>query len=94
MGWRRLANAIHKCMWHRLIVRKRPQERLVYVYQQTRLVSQNTSQNNAMGVTLGVVQSTNVASVAHSVCAQLTARPSLIPSLCTHSTRAGIEWRR
>ena len=22
------------------------------------------------------------------------ARPSLIPSLCTHSTRAGIEWRR
>ena len=69
-------------------------KRLVYVYQQTRLVSQNTSQNNAMGVTLGVVQSTNVASVAHSVCAQLTARPSLIPSLCTHSTRAGIEWRR
>ena len=23
-----------------------------------------------------------------------TARPSLIPSLCTHFTRAGIEWRR
>ena len=22
------------------------------------------------------------------------ARPSLIPSLCTHFTRAGIEWRR
>ena len=22
------------------------------------------------------------------------ARPSLIPSLCTHCTRAGIEWRR
>ena len=22
------------------------------------------------------------------------ARPSLIPSLCTHYTRAGIEWRR
>ena len=21
-------------------------------------------------------------------------RPSLIPSLCTHCTRAGIEWRR
>ena len=23
-----------------------------------------------------------------------SARPSLIPSLCTHFTRAGIEWRR
>ena len=28
-----------------------------------------------------------------SFLAQL-ARPSLIPSLCTHFTRAGIEWRR
>ena len=26
--------------------------------------------------------------------ADLAARPSLIPSLCTHFTRAGIEWRR
>ena len=24
----------------------------------------------------------------------MQARPSLIPSLCTHFTRAGIEWRR
>ena len=25
---------------------------------------------------------------------KLKARPSLIPSLCTHFARAGIEWRR
>ena len=25
---------------------------------------------------------------------EFMARPSLIPSLCTHFTRAGIEWRR
>ena len=25
---------------------------------------------------------------------EAAARPSLIPSLCTHCTRAGIEWRR
>ena len=36
---------------------------------------------------------------AHRACIilnmlKLKARPSLIPSLCTHYTRAGIEWRR
>ena len=29
-----------------------------------------------------------------SVQATAAARPSLIPSLCIHLTRAGIEWRR
>ena len=29
-----------------------------------------------------------------SLACSLSVRPSLIPSLCTHFTRAGIEWRR
>ena len=32
--------------------------------------------------------------VAEKVASLAEARPSLIPSLCTHYTRAGIEWRR
>ena len=34
------------------------------------------------------------ASLWASSAAGAEARPSLIPSLCTHFTRAGIEWRR
>ena len=39
-----------------------------------------------------IFRASNVA--FHAFKFESAARPSLIPSLCTHFTRAGIEWRR
>ena len=50
-----------------------------------------------MGVYGGIKMSTSYAANLTFVTAMVkgdSARPSLIPSLCTHFTRAGIEWLR
>ena len=48
------------------------------------------------GLVLSAVQGVKVKQLSYDMALDLikAARPSLIPPLCTHFTRAGIEWRR